>query len=447
MVTATTGTAQRPPQAELIQQATLDNGLQVIVVENHAVPLATVLLAVRGGAMMQEPGDQGLAHLFEHLLFRSFDGDPSAFAQQASSLDAYYNGTTGEEVVAYYLMLPSKNALKGIALLARLLQKARFTTRDLKDERPVVLDELQRAASDPEQVLERQASQLLWGPSWPRKDIGGDSATLQHIGLGRLRDAYARYYVPNNAALVVTGDVTADDVVAAARQRFGMWPRAPDPFVDHPVPPVVAMTASTAGLVAWPAPSARIVIDMRGPPLPRDSSAADAAEALCDVLNQGGSAFQRRLVENGLFQSVRCSYGSLAHMGPLAFRAETMPAEAPAALAALLGELDRLDHLEWVSEEDLTIGRQRRRVNAALALESSASLAPTLAFRWAGSGIDDYQRHDDRLNAQTVDDLRRFAQAYIVNRPRVIAVLAAAGVVKRLQALLAHASGGPGTPP
>ena len=100
---------QAPPREGAIQQAALDNGLQVFVVENHTVPLATVLVAVRNGAMTQEPGDRGLAHLFEHLLFRSYKGDPTAFAQEATFLDAQFNGTTAEEVVTYYLVLPAKN--------------------------------------------------------------------------------------------------------------------------------------------------------------------------------------------------------------------------------------------------------------------------------------------------------------------------------------------------
>lgn len=441
ILAATQTAAQRPPDAGAIQQTTLDNGLQVLVVENHTVPLATVLVAVRNGAMTQEPGDQGLAHLYEHLLFRAHKGDPSAFAQEATHLDAAFNGTTSEEVVIYYLILPSRNAMKGIALLGQLLQKPRFNTHDLQEELPVVLDELQRAEADPEQGLERRASQLLWGTSWSRKDIGGDPGTLKDLSLGRLRETYARYYVPNNAALVVTGDVASGEVFAAAQRQFGAWPRAPDPFVAHPIPPMGQMTASTAALVAQPVVHTTIMVKLRGPSVEPDTAATYAADALCDVLNERGSPFQHHLVDGGLFQSVSCEYQTRVHVGPISFRGETTPAKAAAALTMLLSELDLLHRLEGVTEENLAIALQRRRVRAALALESSSLLAPALASWWASGGIGYYEGYTDRVNAQRLEDLQRFAQTYIASRPRVIAVLAPSGVIERLRTLLQAASG------
>jgi zinc protease len=335
--------------------------------------------------------------------------------------------------------------VKGIGLLAKLLQKARFSDYDLRQELPVVLDELQRAESDPDQALERQAAQRLWGPDWSRKDIGGDSATLQAITIGRLQEAYARYYVPNNAALVVTGDVATEEILAAARLRFGTWQRAPDPFVAHPIPPVAAMTGSSATLVAQPVVHARIAITLRGPSVSQDTTATYAADALCDVLNDPGSAFHQRLVGTGLFQSVSCQYQTLVHVGPISFEGETTPAKTTAALTALLAELDQLGRLEGVTDEDLAIAAQRRRVRRALAVEASSAFAPSLAHWWASGGVGYYEGYGARLDAQGMDDLRRFAQAWVVSRPKVIAVLAPRVVIERIRAQLRAASA-PTTP-
>src|SRR5213592_3367397 len=145
--------AQQSPLGRFIRQTRLDNGLDVIVVENHAVPLATVLVAVRNGAFTQEPAERGLAHLYEHVLFRSYNGDPNAFGRAAGRLNAASNGFTSSEVVSYFLMVPSQNVDGAIDLMAGLFQDARFSNQDLKEERPVVLNELQRHASDPEDRL------------------------------------------------------------------------------------------------------------------------------------------------------------------------------------------------------------------------------------------------------------------------------------------------------
>src|SRR4029077_3335674 len=129
----TPGHAQQAPLARFIHQTRLDNGLDVIVVENHAVPLATVLVAVRNGAFTQEPEERGLAHLYEHILFRSYKGDPNAFGRAAGRLNAAYNGFTSTEVVSYLLMVPSKNVDGAIDLMAGLLQDARFSNQDLQE--------------------------------------------------------------------------------------------------------------------------------------------------------------------------------------------------------------------------------------------------------------------------------------------------------------------------
>src|SRR4029077_20001712 len=134
-------------------------------------------------AFTQEPEERGLAHLYEHILFRSYKGDPNAFGRAAGRLNAAYDGFTSTEVVSYVLMVPSRNADGAIDLMAGLFRDARFSNQDLQEERPVVINELQRHASDPEDRLARQVAQALWGTSWSRKDEGGDSVTLAGITL------------------------------------------------------------------------------------------------------------------------------------------------------------------------------------------------------------------------------------------------------------------------
>src|SRR5260221_2286098 len=146
----------------VVRRKTLPNGLEVIVVRNSAVPLATALVAVHNGAFTQDSGEAGLAHLYEHLLFHSFRDKPEAFDIEATKLKGASNGGTSEEVVDYYVMVPSENVVRAIGLLADLVMKARFSNGDLKAERKVVLDEQQRRLSDPEGDLEQQVQRTLW---------------------------------------------------------------------------------------------------------------------------------------------------------------------------------------------------------------------------------------------------------------------------------------------
>ncbi len=430
--------------ARFIHRSQLDNGLDMIVVENHAVPLTTLLVAVRNGAFTQDSAEQGLAHLYEHLLFRSYHGRPDAFGIEVTKLNGTYNGATDAEVVYYYIMVPAKNVERALKLLAELVKEARFSKGDLKDERPVVLDELQRAASDPEQELNRHVDRMLWGPSWSRKDVSGDSASLAGITIDRLKEAYARYYVPNNAALIVTGDVSSDQVFERAAKEFGDWKRGPDPFADRPVPPVTPRPASGAIVFEHDVRDVTIRIALPGPGVGRDAAATYAADALFEVLNNPGSAFQQRLVEGGPFQSIFCSYTTLDHTGPIEFVGKTTDAEAQKALFTLLDELDNLDALEGISDGDLAIAKKRREVSRVLRVEETAMLAPGLAFWWASAGLDYYLGYSRHMNAQTVEDLRDFVRVYIANQPRVIGVLAPPQLTQSVAAWL---RGGKQPPP
>ncbi len=416
--------AQDSTLGRFIRRRHLDNGLDMIVVENHAVPLATVLVAVHNGAFTQDSAEQGLAHLYEHLLFRSYHGRPDAFGIEVTKLNGTYNGTTDAEVVYYYIIAPAKNVERALKLLAELVREARFSKGDLKDERPVVLDELQRAASDPEQELTRHVDQMLWGASWSRKDVGGDSASLAGITIDRLKEVYARYYVPNNAALIVTGDVSSDQMFERAAAEFRDWKRGPDPFVDRPVPPVTPRPASGAIVFEHNVRDVTIRIALSGPGVGRDAAATYAADALFEVLNNPGSAFQQRLVEAGPFQSIVGSYTTLDHTGPIEFVGKTTEADAQRALFLLLDELDNLDALEGIRDGDLAIAKKRREVSRVLAVEETAMLAPGLASWWASAGLDYYVGYSRHMNAQTVEDLRDFARVYVANQPRVIGVLA-----------------------
>src|SRR5580765_4581344 len=244
------GPAQQAQPEFGLRRRTLGNGMQVIVLQNTAVPLATELVAVHNGAFTQDSDEAGLAHLYEHLLFHTFRHNPSAFGIETTKLKGIYNGTTSEEVVNYYVMVPSDKIEPAIGLLADLMQKADFSNSALKAERLVVLDELQRNQSDPEGELQRRVSRTLWGAAWHRKDVGGDSSSLQGISLDRLKATYARYYVPNNAAVIVTGDVDAERIFAIAERKFGDWKPAPNPFADRSIPAMPALAKTTAVMVS-----------------------------------------------------------------------------------------------------------------------------------------------------------------------------------------------------
>jgi zinc protease len=206
VVTAASGMAQRTLDA-VLRDTILENGLHVIVVPNPAVPLVTIQVTVRNGAFTQVTGDlAGIPHLLEHMLFRSFGRN--GFGEEASKIDASYNGTTDDETVTYYITLPASNVGRGMQLMADLMRDPRFERAALQSEQRVVRGELERSVADPNFLLRSVVNQRLWGTAWNRKNAIGNAMAIEGATPALLKQVYERFYVPNNAAVVITGDVT-----------------------------------------------------------------------------------------------------------------------------------------------------------------------------------------------------------------------------------------------
>src|SRR5450756_2242181 len=168
--------AQRAELEKIIQRKVLANGLEVIVVENHGVPLATIEIDVKNGSFTQPPEYEGLAHMYEHMFFRANSKypEPNQFWDRASDLGAVFNGTTQEERVNYYMTVPAEKLGNGIELLATALKGPLFRQDELERERQVVIGEYDRNESSPFFQLNRQMDQRLYPGNFSRKNVIGD---------------------------------------------------------------------------------------------------------------------------------------------------------------------------------------------------------------------------------------------------------------------------------
>ena len=404
---------------------TLENGFQVIVAENHSVPLSTAKVVVRTGAMTQEPEDQGVPHLFEHMLFKGYRGaGERSFVSEAAELQAGYNGTTSEELVTYYLTLPSAGTTRGVGLLAGLVREPRFEPDDLRTERFVVLGEMQRDDSDPQDVLRRSIARELWGDAWPRKNTIGEATALLGVAPKRLSEIYQQWYVPNNAALVVTGDVSADAVVEAARKAFGGWKSRPDPFAAHAVPEPPPLAKSAAVVLEGDVGAVTVRLEWQGPSVRDDAAGTYDADVLSDVLNDPESPFMQRLVDSGQFQSARVGYATLVHRGPISFVGTTTVERLPAALTILSGELAFMrGGDDYFDPRALATAAKRRRVAQSFEREEGVTLAHSLAYAWAVTGLPYQATYVDSLATRRPADLTRFVSRYVIDKPFVIGVL------------------------
>jgi len=423
--TAATAGAQRASLEKFIHQKLLPNGLQVIVAENHGVPLATVEINVRNGSFTQPPGYEGLAHMYEHMFFKANAQlpRPDEFIERASSLGAVFNGTTQEERVNYYMTLP-KDSLEGaIRLMAAALREPKFLREEMERERQVVLGEYDRNESNPFFVLTSTMAKRLYPGHWSRKNIIGERIVLQSVGPDKMREIQRKYYVPNNSALVVTGDVDPQRVFQLAEQILGDWARGDDPFGKDPIPPIPELAGHEAVIVEQPVNAVTVMMEWQGPSVRKDPVATYTADVFSDALNQPASTLQQRLVDTGLFQSVGVNYYTLDQKGPISIVGQTTPERVKEAIAALDREINRFADPGYVTSEQLVNVKAERAVSTAYGEDRASGFAHTLGFWWSVSDVEYYMGYIDGMARQSLSDLQGYARKYIVGRPRIVGVL------------------------
>jgi zinc protease len=436
--------AQRAELEKRIRRETLPNGLEIIVVENHGVPLSTVEIDAKNGSFTQSATYEGLSHLYEHMFFKANAAypEPDAFVNRASQLGAVFNGTTNEEQVNYYLTVPSDSTMPALDLLASALRTPLFLKDELERERAVVIGEYDRAESDPFYALRTAMGKALWGSAWSRKNPLGERQVILATTPEQMRTIQGRYYVPNNTALIVTGDVFPDTIFAAARRLFGTWKRAPDPSTVAPIPAIPPLTKNIGVVVEAPVNSVLLMLQWQGPGAHTDVPATYAADVFSDVLNQPGSRFQRKLVDSGLWQSLGVNYYTLNNVGPITISGEVAPGKLREALAALDLELAEVVKPGYITVEAVDGVKRHRIVETMESLERASGFAHQLGFWWAVTGLDYLFGYVDTMARQTPEDLRKYAVKYIIGHPRVVGVLLSPETRRSLQLTEAELAGG-----
>ncbi len=419
------GAQSRAELEKVIRRKVLSNGLEVIVVENHGVPIATIEIDVKNGSFTQTPEYAGLAHMYEHMFFKASRDYPlpEQFTMRATELGAQFNGETKEEVVNYFLTLPADSAKAGMRFMASSLRHPLFRAEELAAEKEVVLGEYDRNEARPNFAFDQAMTQKLYPGHFSRKNVIGDREVLKSVTPEKLREIQRRYYVPNNSALIVTGDVTPDSVFAWAQQFYGDWKAGEDPFKAAPVPPIPALGRDTAVVAEAPVSAVTVMFQWQGPSVRKDPGATYAADVFSDALNTPGSRFQRRLVDSGLWQGVIVNYYTLDQVGPITISGQASPDTLRDAIGALNDEIQKLDDPGYFSTDELEAVKAQRAVESAFGAERTSGLTHTIGFWWSVADLEYFMGYVDNMAKQTPQDLQRYAQRYIVGKPRVTGVL------------------------
>ena len=411
-------------EAPLLASKVLPNGLEVMVYEDHSVPLVTVEYTNKAGSAVESSSESGLSHLMEHLFFKTNKAvqDKEAYLQTIGELGISYNGTTKEEQCSQYLTATSNN----LALLLHYLRDAAryplFLPQEVERERDVVLEEIDRQAANPYSRLTPETTQRLFYKYPNRKSPIGSRDVVQHVTPEQIRAFWAKYWVPNNSALVITGDVNPQEAFLLVEQLFGEWARGEStgnqqPW-QHP-----ALSKSSGAIVEAPVQNVLIEVAWHGPSIGQDTASTYAADVFSHIVSEPGSRFQRTLVDSGLVNSVNVGYYTQRNVGTIAVIMQTSPQNARAALNALKNEIAHFVDAGYYSAEELQDAKTALGADDLYGREKPSEYAHTLSFWWASAGTEYYKSYQRTLAAVSRTDIRKYLDTYIAGRPRVGVVL------------------------
>ena len=179
----------------------LANGLEVLVVEDKSVPLATVEITTKNGSYTESPEFNGLSHLYEHMFFKANKNYPSqeTFMAKVRELGIVFNGTTSEERVNYFFTLPKNNWVAGLNFMNSAIRYPLFLAEEMKKENVVVDGEFQRNESNPYFPLYMEMNHALWGDLFSRKNVIGDHTIINTATPAKMQAIKDKYYWPNNS--------------------------------------------------------------------------------------------------------------------------------------------------------------------------------------------------------------------------------------------------------
>lgn len=413
-------TPVRLPEAKLLNRV-LANGLEVIVLEDHSLPLVTIEMAVRNGSFTEPPELNGLSHLYEHMFFKSNRATAARedYLGTIGKMGISYNASTREEVVNYYFSTTSPNLRTAMQFMKDSVRYPLFIEAEFERERAVVISEIDRNESNPYFYLLKARSEKLFFKYPSRKSPLGNRQTVSAATTETMRLIQSRYYVPNNAALVVTGDVEPETVFAMAQEFYGDWARGEDPFKKFPLVEHPPLPKSEGLILTQPIENVVLDIGWHGPSIGKDDAATYAADVFSFILNQPNSRFQTALVDTGLVNNVAIGYYTQRNVGPISIIAQTTPDKARAALKAIYAEIARFNDKDYYTDEQLESAKALLEADDLYSREKLSEYAHTLSFWWSSTGLEYFRGYLGRLRATSRAEISRYVTTYIQGKPHI----------------------------
>ncbi len=414
-----------PREAKLPQpvEKTLGNGLRVIVVPKHDIPLVAVRLFVKAGAAHDPADRDGLADLTATVLTK---GTKTRTAEQIArgveALGATLGADADWDATSIDLSVMSSNLPKALEYMSDVARNATFPKDEFERERAQAIEGLQVELSEPRPLAQVVASRLVFGATPYGHNLSGLPSTLAKITRADLVKFYGRSFSPQNAVLVLAGDIKSEDAFTLAESSFGKWKNA-GPASAGPGQAEGRPASSRVVVIDMPESGQAAVVVAR-PGIRRSDPAYMQALVANSILGGGYSSRlnQEIRIKRGLSYGAGSSFDPRADVGP--FRASTQTKHESAAEVAgiITSEMTRLGGAD-VLDAELTPRKAALTGEFAQSLETTSGIVNRIsALALYGLPLTDINRYISGVNAVTAEEVRKFASSNLGGKDVTIVV-------------------------
>ncbi|MEO0939316.1 MAG: pitrilysin family protein [Pseudomonadota bacterium] len=402
---------------EQVSTFTLDNGMDVVVVQDTRAPVVTHMLWYRVGSADEPDGASGVAHFLEHLMFKATDNmETGEFSRVVAENGGRDNAFTSYDYTAYFQRVAADRLGLMMQMEADRMRNLALTAGDITSERGVIIEERnQRTENNPRALFGEQVAAAQYLNHGYAVPIIGWMHEMEELGMQDVMSFYEAHYAPNNTILIVAGDVTPDEVRTLAETHYGPIPANPAiaPRARTAEPPQIAerRVIYRDARVAQPYVSRSYLAPERDP---GDQQAAAALTMLAEILGGGTTSF---LTEKLQFDSQVAVYAGAFYRGvsldDTTFDVVVLPSpgisleEAEAAMDATLAEFIQTG----VDPEQLERIKMQLRASQIYARDSASGVANRYGRALtSGLTVEDVQAWPDVLQAVTAEDIMAAAE-------------------------------------
>lgn len=413
--------AETRPAEWKVTDFLLGNGMEVVVIPDHRAPIVTHMVWYKVGSADEPPGKSGIAHFFEHLMFKATTNHAAGeFDRAVAAIGGSDNAFTSYDYTAFHETVDPKALGEMMAFEADRMRNLILTDKVVATERDVILEERRsRIDNEPQALLDEEVSATLYQNQPYRIPVIGWEQEMEQLNRTDARAFYDRYYTPNNAVLIVAGDVEPKTVRALAEKTYGALARGPDlPPRVRPVEPEQntrrTVTLSDAR-VSVPSFSTQWVVPSYRTAKPGE---AEALDLLAEILGGGSRSrlYQELVVKKGIaaeagasFQGTMLDDTSFAVYG--APRGDAKLADVEAAVNAEIARIAKAG----VTTQELDKAKNRFVRSMIFARDRQSSMANMYGGTLATGGtVQDIEQWPDRIRKVTADEVKAVAARYLV---------------------------------